>query len=286
MQKITPFLWFNGNLEEAIDFYCSAFENTGTVWSNRIGNGKISTAMFRLAGKEFMALDGGPMFQFSQATSFFVTCGSEDEVSGLWEKLGGGGAVLMPLSKYPFSEKYGWIQDKFGISWQLHLANTKQDIAPALMFVNEQNGKAGEAIDFYISLFQNSKVLYKAYYEEGEGGSPGTLKHASFSLDGIGFIAMDSNVPDHVTFTPAISHFVNCSTQDEVDHFWEKLSEGGKKDRCGWLKDKYGVSWQIIPEALGRLMYDQDRAKSQRVLDAMMKMDKIIIKDLEQAYNG
>ena len=292
MQKITPFLWFNNNVEEAVNFYTSVFKNSKIGKMNRSPGdgttgqaGKVFMATFQLAGQEFYALNGGPMFSFTPAISFYVNCETQEETDELWGKLGDGGQVFMPLNKYPFSEKYGWVQDKFGLSWQLNFTGAGQTITPLLMFVKEQNGKAEEAMKFYVSLFKNSEVLMVSHYRAGQGGTEGTVNHGSFSLDGVPFMAMDSSGDHKFTFTPATSFFVSCTMQEEIDFFWEKLSEGGRKDRCGWLSDKYGVSWQIIPTALGELMYVKDPVKSKRVMQAMMKMNKIEIKGLQEAYD-
>lgn len=192
----------------------------------------------------------------------------------------------MELDKYPFSEKFGWVMDKFGVSWQLNLASRRQKISPFLMFVREQNGRAEEAMNFYISLFNNSGIDEIERYGTGEEEPEGTVKHAAFSLNGQEFMAMDSNREHPFTFSEAISLFVNCETQEEVDELWEKFSEGGEIQQCGWLKDKYGVSWQIIPTVLGEMLNDPNPAKSQRVMKAMLQMDKINIKTLKQAYDG
>jgi len=285
MHQITPFLWFNNNVEEAVNFYTAAFSDSLVVSMHRMGD-SVFSATFRLAGKEFYALNGGPMYQFTPAVSFMVACETEAEIDTLWQHLTSGGMVMMPLNEYPFSKKFGWVQDKFGISWQLNFTGSKQHITPALMFVKEMNGKAEEAIGFYSSVFKNAQVLRMAKFEAGEPGTPGTVQHAAFSLDGNEFIAMDGGTGHQFTFSPAISFFIHCTTQDEVDYFWDKLSEGGKPNRCGWLDDKYGITWQVIPDALSKLMYDKDPAKSKRVMDAMMKMTKIEIKGLEEAYNA
>src|SRR4030088_3000514 len=155
-----------------------------------------------------------------------------------------------------------------------------QKITPFLWF----DGKAEEAMNFYVSVFKNSKVGRVTRYGEAGPGQKGTVMSATFQLDGQDFFALNGG-PQFV-FTPAISLFVNCETQQEVDELWEKLSEGGRKDRCGWLQDKYGLSWQIIPTILGKLLRDKDPDKSQRVMKAMLQMDKIDIKRLEQAYAG
>ena len=288
MQKITPFLWFNNNVAEATDFYTSAFKGSTIVEKRDIGGGRIQSATISIYGSEIILFNGGPMFTINPSISFFINRNSPEEIDELWAKFSEGGKILMPLSKYPFSEKFGWLQDKFGVSWQFNLASGDQGVAPFLLFVNDQqHGKAEEAIELYTSLFRNSSVVSKSYYAAGQGGEEGTIKHAIFKLDGLEFKTTDSNLTHAFTFNPAFSLFVNCETQEEVDHYWNKfLDSGGTKSRCGWLQDKYGVSWQIIPDALGKLMNDPDRAKSKRVLDAMLKMDKIDIKTLQQAYEA
>ncbi len=284
MQKIVPFLWFDDNLEEAVHFYTSIFKNASITDVRRMG-GKVFTATFQIGGREFYALNGGPLFTFTPAISFFVNCETQQDIDELWKNLSDGGMVFMPLNKYPFSEKFGWVQDKFGVSWQLNLTGTQQKVSPFLLFVKDQHGKAEEAIKFYMSLFKNSEILKMERFGPGETGAEGTIKHAVFSLEGQEFMAMDSNMDHNFTFSLATSFFVNCNTQEEVDYFWEQFLVGGEESKCGWLKDKYGVSWQIIPTTLGKLLGDPDPVKSQKVMQAMLKMSKIIVKDLEQAYN-
>jgi predicted 3-demethylubiquinone-9 3-methyltransferase (glyoxalase superfamily) len=157
---------------------------------------------------------------------------------------------------------------------------TMQKITPFLWF----DGKAEEAMNFYVSVFKNSKVVSVARYGEAGPGPKGTVMSATFQLEGQDFFALNGG--PMFTFSPAISFFVNCETQQEVDELWEKLSAGGEKQRCGWLKDKYGLSWQIIPSMLGKLMQDKDAGKAQRVMKAMLEMDKIDIQGLKQAYEG
>lgn len=290
MQKIIPHLWFDGKAEEAANFYISIFKNSKIVSIMRYGEagpgpeGSVMTLTFQLDRQEFMALNGGPHFTFTPAISFFVNCETKEEVNELWEKLSDGGTVLMELDKYPFGEKFGWVADRFGVSWQLNLASRKQKITPFLMFVGEQHGKAEEAMNFYISLFNNSGIEEIERYGKGEAEPEGTVMHAAFLLNGQEFMAMDSSLEHPFTFSEAISLFVNCENQEEVDRLWEKLSEGGRKVECGWLKDKYGVSWQIVPTVLEEMLNDPDPEKSQRVMKAMLQMDKLDIEELMQAY--
>ena len=285
-QMITPFLWFDGKAEEAMSLYTSAFKNSRIVSTMPGPDGSVMSGTFELNGQEFIALNAGPMFTFTPAVSFFVTCESKEEIDRLWATLSRDGTVLMELDKYPFSDRYGWLGDKFGVSWQLMLSDTSQNISPSLLFVGEQAGKAEEAMEFYTSLFPNSRIAQVERYGEEDQDPTGTVKYASFSLNGRSFSAMDSHFNHQFTFSPAISFFVKCRTQEEIDKYWEKLSAGGEKQQCGWLKDRYGVSWQIVPPILGQMLSDPDREKAKRVMDAMMKMKKIIIRDLEQAYNG
>jgi predicted 3-demethylubiquinone-9 3-methyltransferase (glyoxalase superfamily) len=155
-----------------------------------------------------------------------------------------------------------------------------QKIAPFLWF----NDKAEEAMNFYVSIFKNSKVGTVTRYGDAGPGPKGSVMSATFQLDGQDFFALNGG--PQFSFTPAVSFFVNCETQQEVDELWEKLSAGGRKDRCGWLQDKYGLSWQIIPSALGKMLGDRDPAKANRVMQAMLKMDKIDIARLKLAYDG
>src|SRR6266404_4047129 len=292
MQKITPFLWFDNNAEEAANFYVSVFGDSKVGTITRYGGagpapaGTVMTVEIQLEGQKFTALNGGPHFKFTPAVSFYVACETAEKVDALWQKLSEGGSVLMELAKYPFSEKFGWVADKYGLSWQLNLASFPQKISPCLMFVGEQNGKAEDAMKFYTSQFNNSSIDRVERYAPGEGGTEGAVKHGVFSLDGQKFIAMDGGTNHPFTFTEAQSFVVDCKTQEEVDEFWQKLSEGGQESQCGWLKDKYGLSWQVTPAILIEMLQDKDAEKSKRVMEAMMQMSKIDIPTLQRAYDG
>lgn len=294
MQTITPFLWFNNQAEEAASFYVSLFRNSKigikTYYNKDIAEvagrpeGSVMTVDFQLEGQDFNALNGNDENPFTPAISFFVSCETQEEVDRLWKGLSEGGIPLMELGKYPFSEKYGWVQDRFGVSWQLILANRAQKIAPCLLFVGEKAGKTEEAIRLYTSLFQNSKIEYLERYGADAGADEGKVLHARFSLEGQDFVAMDSSCPEHAfTFTKAVSFMVNCETQTEVDHLWEKLTAEGEEIVCGWLSDPYGVAWQITPVVLNELRKDPDPEKVRRVMKAMMQMKKLDIQTLKQA---
>jgi predicted 3-demethylubiquinone-9 3-methyltransferase (glyoxalase superfamily) len=306
MQKITPFLWFDDSAEEAVNFYISVFKSSksgnathydeaGAEVSGR-PQGSVMSIPFQLNGQEFIALNGGPIFKFNPSVSFFLNFDPSQEenarkhLDDTWEKLSEGGTALMPLDKYPFSERYGWIQDKYGISWQLILTNPEGEkrpfIVPSFLFVGAVCGKAEEASDFYLSLFKHAKRGIIARYPQGmEPDKEGTIMYTDFMIEKQWFAAMDSAHPHDFNFNEAISFVVNCENQKEVDFLWEKLSAVPESEQCGWLKDKYGLSWQIVPTELGKLMSDPDQEKSQRVMKAMLQMKKIEIEGLREAYS-
>ncbi|MEX0655069.1 MAG: VOC family protein [Phycisphaeraceae bacterium] len=300
IQTIAPCLWLDDQAEEAAGFYTSVFNHSRIIGISRypeVGQeahgkppGSVMTVEFELNGEPFTALNGGPVFRFTPSISFFVPCESKKEVDGLWEKLSAGGTALMPLQKYPWSERYGWVQDKYGLSWQIMLVEDGQatrQIAPALMFTGEQAGRAEEAMRFYTSVFDHAKIDEVFRYGEGEEpDQAGTIKYAAFTLGDQPFKAMDSNHEHGFTFNEAVSLQVNCRTQDEVDYYWEKLSDGGEEVQCGWLKDRFGLSWQITPVRLIEMIMDADAEKMQRAFAAMLKMKKIDIAELERAYAG
>lgn len=299
MQKITPFLWFDNNAEEAVDFYTSIFDNSKILSitryneeSAKVSGQKPGTAMtiaFKLEGQSFTALNGGPYNKINPSISFFVYCESEDKINLLYEKLSEGGLVMMPLDKYDWSPRYAWVQDKFGLSWQLDIdkINNPQKILPALLFVNEKNLRLKEAITYYNSVFHNSQIIMEAPYHPSVGLPDGTLLFAQFKLSDYLFNAMSSTMKHEFGFNEAFSFVVNCIDQEEVDYYWNKLtSDGGQESQCAWLKDKFGVSWQIVPTRLIELLGDPDTVKSQKVMMAMLQMKKIIIEDLEKAYEN
>jgi predicted 3-demethylubiquinone-9 3-methyltransferase (glyoxalase superfamily) len=293
MQKITPHLWFDKEAHEAATLYTSLFEsssikNSTTIHNTPSGDADILTIV--LAGQEFMLINGGPYFKFNPSVSFTVACPTKEEVEKLWQTLAQGGSALMELGAYPFSEKYGWVQDKFGLSWQLMYVaqrEIRQKITPMLMFVGEQCGKAEEAIKLYTSVFHHSGVGDIMRYQKGaEPDQEGTIQHASFMLAGEDFAAMDSAWQHQFGFNEAVSFVVKCETQAEIDYFWERLSADPSAEQCGWLKDKYTVSWQIVPTVMDRMLADKDEARLARVTEAFLKMKKFEIEKLQQAYEG
>lgn len=288
-QNITPFLWFDHQAEAAANFYTSVFQNARVEHVTRRGEA-VMVADFTLGGQRFSALNGGPRFRFNPSVSIFVVCETETETDAVWSRLIDGGTALMPLDRYDWSDKYGWVQDRFGLTWQISLgtiADVGQKFTPCFLFTGAQSGQAEAAINAWTGIFDGSSVDVVLHYHAGEAGREGTVKYARFSLGGQKFIAMDNPMLDQTfTFNEALSFVVHCHTQAEVDYFWEKLTAGGEESMCGWLKDRFGVSWQVIPEALPRLLSDPDPATAQRAMNAMLQMRKIEIARLTEAPTG
>ncbi len=293
MRKIVPHLWFDTEALEAAKFYTLLFGDSRVEGSSKMDgtpSGTVEMATIVLSGQEFMLLSAGPYFKFTPAVSFMVRCETKEEVDRLWNVLREGGGELMALGEYPFSEKYGWLTDKYGLSWQIMYNGGKsvsQKIAPALMFVGEQCGKAEEAIRYYTSVFSGASVDGILHYgPDDKPDREGTLKFGAFTLEGQRFSAMDSAYDHGFSFNEAISLMVFCENQAEIDYFWDKLSAHPEAEQCGWLKDRFGLSWQIVPRILSEMMSDKDPAKSKRVQEAFLAMKKFDIAGLEKAYKG
>lgn len=293
MQKITPHLWFDKEAVEAAEFYVATFPNSKikskTILSNT-PSGSVDIVTFDIMGFEFQAISAGPLFKFNPSVSFHVKCKTKEEVDEIWKKLLPGGEVLMELGSYPFSEWYGWVQDKYGLSWQIIYTNTPQVtqwITPAILFVGDVCGRAEEAINFWTSLFPQSKIDGAMRYGKGEEpDKEGTVKFAAFSLFGQEFGAMDSAHDHRFSFNEAISFIVNCESQEEIDKYWDKLSAVPDAEQCGWLKDKFGLSWQIVPVGMDELLGGTDREKIDRVTQAFLVMKKIDMEKLQEVYAG
>ncbi|MEW6722843.1 MAG: VOC family protein [Candidatus Micrarchaeota archaeon] len=298
-KKIVPHLWFDKEAKEAAEFYASAFPkskitNVSTIHDTPSGDCDIVS--FELSGQPFMAISAGPIFKFNPSVSFLLNFDpSKDKKAGerldeLWKKLSSGGKVLMPLQKYPFSERYGWLSDKYGVSWQLMLSDPKGGerpfIVPFLMFVGPVCGRAEEAAGFYLSVFKKSKLGAAVRYGKGqEPDKEGTMMFSDFMVEGQWFAAMDSAYPHKFAFNEAISFIVRCKDQKEIDYYWKKLSAVPEAEQCGWLKDKYGLSWQIVPAEMDKYMQGPPE-KVARVTEAFLKMKKFDIARLKKAYEG
>ncbi|MCP3027835.1 VOC family protein [Halobacillus sp. A5] len=299
-QKIVPHLWYDKEAIEASDFYASIFPqsritNVSTI--NDTPSGNVDAVSLDLWEQKFMAISAGPFFNFNPSLSFMVNFDpsrekdAEEKINQVWDKLSEGGTVLMPFNKYPFSERYGWIQDKYGLSWQVILTDPEGEerpaVMPSLMFTGEQCGNAEEAVDFYLSVFKNSRQGHVARYPEGmEPDKEGTVMFSDFMIGHQWFTAMDSAQAHNFSFNESVSFMVYCDSQEEIDYYWDKLSAVTEAEQCGWIKDKYGVSWQIVPSEMEEMRSNGTPAQIDRVNQASLTMKKLNLAELQKAYKG
>jgi len=293
MQRIVPNLWFDTEALEAAEFYTTVFDDTRITHKSVIKDtpsGDCDVVSFSIMGFEFLGISAGPYFQKNPSISFFVNfdpsvdTDARKKIDKIWEKLADGGKVLMPLDKYPFSERYGWVEDKFGVSWQLIFTNPdgeeRPPIIPSFLFVGASYGKAEEAANFYLSVFHPSRSGTLIRYGSEHGPEmEGTVMFSDFELDGTWCVAMDGGGEHDFNFNEGISLIVNCKDQAEIDYFWNKLSAVPEAEQCGWAKDKFGVSWQIQPKNMDKLM----ARNPEKTTPVMLGMKKLIIRDLEDA---
>ncbi len=302
MHRITPHFWFDQEAREAASFYTQLFPSSRLESVTGLRNtpsGDCDLVRFTLADQPFMAISAGPMFRFNPTISFLVRCGSEAEVDALWERLAEGGKPHLPLGAYPFSPRYGWVADRFGLSWQVMLGSGGQKITPVLMFTGAAAGQAEAAMDFYASAFRaapppaegmlgggESQASVLARYGESHAPErPGSVQFAALRLRGQEFAAMDSARDHGCTFNEAISFLIPCDTQVEIDYFWNRLAADPNAGQCGWLKDRFGVSWQVDP-AMMRKMLCGDAPAVDRVTAAFLRMKKFDLAALRRAYEG
>ncbi len=278
-ETITPCLWFDNQAKEAGAFYCSQFKKAKIVAQSPI------VTELELSGQHLTLLDGGPMYRPNASISLFYVCDTEEEINRIWEAFIKEGTVLMPLDKYDWSERYGWVNDQYGVSWQFCLGKLEdvgQRITPSLLFTGSQYGRAEEAIAHYSAIFKDVQQDGILHYGDNEAPEQvGKVKHAQIAFSGQKLMFMDSKQVHNVAFNEGVSFTIHCETQQEIDYYWDKLTEGGNESMCGWLKDKFGVSWQIIPTILNKLMSDPEKAG--KAAQAFMQMRKFDIEKLVQA---
>jgi predicted 3-demethylubiquinone-9 3-methyltransferase (glyoxalase superfamily) len=290
MERIIPNLWYDKEAKEAVQFYVSIFDNARILDVTVIEDtpsGDAEMLSFQLEGQLFSALSGGPIFKLNPSISLMVACSTADEVDKKHALLSQGGFDLMPLGEYPFSKRYAWTQDRYGLSWQLILSdevNISQKITPSLLFSNEACGKTEEALSFYVNIFKGGTVNLVSHYAQGEASLPeAKINYANFTIHGMNFSAMDNGYPADFNFNEAFSLMIICDRQEQIDYYWNALSAVPEAEQCGWLKDKFGVSWQVAPQILDDIMYHGTREEARRVTQAFLPMKKIDIKAIEAA---
>ncbi len=300
MKQIIPHIWFDKEAKEATQLYITLFPNSKINSINTIHDtpsGDCDMVSFELRGIPFMAISAGPYFKLNPAVSFMVNFdpshdkNCKEQIDAIWKKLTEEGKILMPLQEYPFSKWYGWVQDKYGVSWQLILTNPDGEerpaIVPSLLFTQDRAGKAEEAMNFYTSVFKESKKGNVMRYPAGmEPDKEGTVMFEDFKLLSTWFAAMDSAQKHEFVFNEAISFIVKCDSQEEIDYYWEKLSAVPESEQCGWLKDKYGISWQIVPTEMDTMMSKGTPEQNERVTKAFLQMKKFDIAALQRAFDG
>jgi len=300
MPNITPHLWYDKNTAlQAAKFYVSVFGGDSAIHGNTdlidTPSGEVNMVDFTLLGQNFSAISAGPEFKFNPSVSFMVNFdpstdpAADTKIKSVWEKLSDGGTMRMPLQEYPFSKCYGWVADKYGLDWQLILTNPDGDprpaIIPSLMFAADNFGNAAAATAFYRSVFKTGQNGIQVPYGAEQGADlKGKVMFSDFKLNNLWFTAMDGP-GQPFKFNEAISFMISCESQSEIDYYWEKLSAHPEAEQCGWCKDKFGLSWQIVPTTLSEML--QGSAEQvQRVTQTFLKMKKFDIAALQQVFDG
>lgn len=304
MQKIVPHLWFDKEAKAAAEFYTSLFPQSEVTHVSTIRDtpsGDCDIVSFKLWNYSFMSISAGPMFKFNPSVSLMVNFDpaqdpeAQSRIDQIWEALVDGGEILMPLGEYPFSARYGWLKDKYGLSWQLILTRPEGEprppIMPAMLFVGDVCGKTEEATDLYLSTFKDAgqdaaRGALARYGAHQAPDTEGSVMFTDFRLAGQWFVAMDSAHQHNFRFNEAISLLVRCETQAEIDHYWNRLSAVPEAEQCGWLKDKYGLSWQIVPTMMDEMLGKGTPEQRARVTQAFMQMKKFDVAALQQAFDG
>lgn len=298
MLPIKPHLWFDQDAKQAAEFYASFMPDSVVNYANHfsMGGGECEIVEFTIAGQSFFGISAGKGLGINPSISFMMNfdpsrdTDAAQRIDEIWNKLVEQGKVMMPLDAYPFSKRYGWVEDKYGVSWQLILTNPAGEerpvIVPSLLFTEPMAGKANEAIDFYCSVFKDGKRGNTAPRTEDMGpDKAGTLLYADFYIDQTWLTAMDSAHPHGFRFNDAVSLLIPCETQEEIDHYWLALAVDGEAGQCGWLKDKYGVSWQVASTVMFDAFKNGSPEQIARVTQAFMGMKKVDAEALQQAFD-
>lgn len=298
-QFIVPNIWCTRNAEEVGQFYADVLPDTTTEVESRYPQtglldfqepfaGLPLTVAVNVAGYRLTLVNAGDEFSPNPSISFFLMFGADrfgsveqarEALDRVWVGLQPGATVLMALDEYPFSDYYGWVQDRYGVSWQLGLADPVRDdgafVIPSLLFGGAAQNRAGEARAKYAEVFPEFEAGGAYPYGEAQGSAtPEALMYSEFRIQGQTFGAMDSGVEQDFSFTCGVSLEVHCADQAEIDRIWDALSAVPEAEQCGWLADEFGVSWQIVPANMGELM------ERPNAFEHLLQMHKIVIDDL------
>ncbi|MGB0653220.1 MAG: VOC family protein [Thermoplasmatota archaeon] len=290
---IIPYLWFEKGCREAARFYIDAFPDSRITHEGHVASAAVGIACdmveFELGGQPFAALDGGPMFTPKPSVSFIVNFDpaagrTADDLDALWAKLTEEGEVRMPLDKYPFAERFGWVADKYGFDWQLMLTDPDGDprpfVVPAMMFSDDREGLADEAIEHYVAAFSGKRGI-TVPWAEGEGKG---LMFADYQIGGTWLAATDDPYEHNVDFQQAISWLVECDTQEEMDALSDALSAEPDAERCGWVNDRYRMPWQVTPRRLQEMLRAGTPEQIAAVVEAFHPMKRLDLATLEAAF--
>ena len=277
-------LWFKGeDLKKAVDKYTKIFDNSKILRSVNFDTPFDTTAdciEFALGGRVFQAINAEPAFEFNNSFSLVVMCPTQKDLNSKWEKLiSNGGKVVMPLDKYDFAESYGWLVDEFGLSWQVFLDGKMPfdfEIVPSLLY---PKGKAKEALEFYATVFTDFRINFVDYLDEEKNN----IIFSCFTINDSDYFTSDNLLGQDLPFNESTSIMIECDTQEEIDYYWDKLSADKDGGQCGWTKDRFGLSWQIIPKYINEVFFDQDKEKYNKILSAMFEMKKIDLEKLKEA---
>ncbi|MEG3226198.1 VOC family protein [Streptococcus suis] len=256
MQPIIPHLWYDTEAKEAVAFYVELFGGkidwTYTITDTSSGDSDL--IQFQLGDMTLAAISAGPYFKLNESMSLMVNGASKDEVTRLYQALSEGGRILMPLGEYPFSPYYVWLEDRFGLSWQLSYApglDKPYQFDICLLFSQEQVGLAQPMLDYYKDKLPQASVGQLSYYGEGEAAvAAAKLNYAELFIGDQKIIVMDHGYGGEASFNEAFSLMVYVDSQDELNFYYDLLSAVPEAEICGWVKDQFGISWQIVPRIL------------------------------------
>jgi len=299
MGTITPHLWFDTQAVEAAEFYAAVFPSSSVTSVTRLRDtpsGDCDVVAFNVWGQDFLAISAGPLFSINPSISFIVNFDPSREaraaelVDEVWGRLIDGGTALMPLGEYPFSPRFGWVQDRFGVSWQLMLTNPdgapRPAIIPALTFVGDVCGKAEEATDFYLDVFGGERGQLVRYPAGAAPDAEGTVMFTDYRLGDTWLTAMDSAHEHAFRFNEAVSLMVNCADQAELDRYSAALSAVPEVEQCGWVKDRFGVSWQVTPADMRDWFATGTQEQIDRLNRAQLQMKRYDLAALRAAFEG